>query len=52
MQVLKVVSKRHSSLVLKLFVLLLVCVTSAMLMQPYILYRFATKAYVTYEINL
>ncbi|GIK43840.1 MAG: hypothetical protein BroJett011_76730 [Chloroflexota bacterium] len=54
MHLLKIVSKQRSSLFLIIFAVLLVSVMSVilMLMQPYILYLFATKAYVNYEINL
>jgi hypothetical protein len=52
MQVLKIVSQRRFGLFLIIFVLLLICVMSVILMQPYILHRFATKVYVNYEIHL
>jgi hypothetical protein len=52
MQVFKTISKRRLNLFLILFVLLLLCATLAILVQPYILYRFASKVYVNYEINL
>ena len=51
MQIVKIVSKRRLSLsLLTIFILLTSCVTIALLGQPQVVYRFATKIYTTYKI--